>query len=181
MPVRVCFQASVLPAFCLPLESDITLSYFPTTIPTFLQQPSLPSSATTATFLPLFPRSRVPAFPRHQRCVWVLGSSSRWSRYAPLACNCDGGTQRSCLVVWGFAWAGGSPAQPLPGSPTASAHPIFILKIWDCPHCAQPLVCQAWLPGGVGTVGRTGPEGPGPWGLRAGRPGRYADNAPPPP
>ena len=30
-------------------------------------------------------------------------------------------------------------------------------------------------------MGRTGPEGPGPWGLRAGRPGRYADNAPPPP
>ena len=65
-------------------------------------------------------------------------------RRSQLACACCVCVCVCVRVAGGFAWAGGSPAQPLPGSPTASAHPIFILKIWDCPHCAQP---PAWWSG----------------------------------
>ena len=49
-------------------------------------------------------------------------------RRSQLACACCVCVCVCVRVAGGFAWAGGSPAQPLPGSPTASAHPIFILK-----------------------------------------------------
>ena len=127
-----------------------------------------------------FPRGHLNAHTGRSTAVVPLSNTKVYDKFramseADFTATVLAGTPRLCLST--FPTFGDVVDYITEGEETSGAESQGSHSV----SAAHPVVCQAWLPGGVGTVGRTGPEGPGPWGLRAGRPGRYADNAPPPP